>query len=117
MMFEDWPLEILREEDGHAEYVLHHPPSSRKDAPPPSPVRLIFREKGETHCMSVALASMLSKYLREGLMRRFNAFWRTHLPEVEPTAGYYGDGQRFLQDIDVKRRELGIRDELLIRAR
>jgi ribonuclease HII len=83
----------------------------------PPPVRLIFREKGETHCMSVALASMLSKYLREALMRRFNAFWRQYLPDVTPTAGYYNDGQRFLQDIDVTRRELGIPDELLIRAR
>jgi hypothetical protein len=67
--------------------------------------------------MSVAVASMLSKYLREGLMRRFNAFWRQHLPEVTPTAGYYNDGQRFLQDIEVTRRGLGIPDELLIRAR
>jgi hypothetical protein len=114
LMFEDWPLEIVREEDGHAEYVLHH--ASGAGAPPP-PVRLIFREKGETHCMSVALASMLSKYLREALMRRFNAFWRQYLPDVTPTAGYYNDGQRFLQDIDVTRRELGIPDELLIRAR
>ena len=67
--------------------------------------------------MSVAVASMLSKYLREGLMRRFNAFWRKYLPDVTPTAGYYNDGQRFLQDIDIKRRELGIADELLIRSR
>jgi len=36
---------------------------------------------------------------------------------VTPTAGYYNDGQRFLQDIDAKRRELGIADELLIRSR
>jgi hypothetical protein len=50
-------------------------------------------------------------------MRRFNAFWKQYLPEVAPTAGYYGDGQRFLQDIDAKRRELGITDELLIRCR
>ena len=33
-------------------------------------------------------------------MRRFNAFWRQYLPEVQPTAGYYNDGQRFLADID-----------------
>src|SRR5437763_7983385 len=84
LMFEDWPLEILREEDGHAEYVLHHAAGA---SPLPPPVRLIFREKGETHCMSVALASMLSKYLREALMRRFNAFWRQYLPGVTPTAG------------------------------
>jgi hypothetical protein len=113
LMFEDWPLDIVREQEGHAEYVLHHP---EKSASTP-PVRLIFREKGETHCMSVAVASMLSKYLREGLMRRFNAFWRQLLPDVTPTAGYYNDGQRFLQDIEVTRRGLGIPDELLIRAR
>jgi len=114
LMFEDWPLDIVREQDGYAEYVLHHPGGGSDAAPP---VRLIFREKGETHCMSVAVASMLSKYLREGLMRRFNAFWRQHLPEVTPTAGYYNDGQRFLQDIEVTRRGLGIPDEMLIRAR
>jgi hypothetical protein len=67
--------------------------------------------------MSVAVASMLSKYLREGLMRRFNAFWRQYLPDVAPTAGYYGDGQRFLADIAATRKELGIADEFLIRAR
>ena len=36
---------------------------------------------------------------------------------VAPTAGYYGDGARFLNDIDAKRRELGIADAELIRAR
>lgn len=113
LMFEDWALEIIQEKDGHAEYLLHHP----NNAPAAPPVRLIFREKGETHCMSVAVASMLSKYLRESLMRRFNAFWRKYLPEVSPTAGYYNDGQRFLQDIDIKRKELGITDDLLIRSR
>jgi hypothetical protein len=114
LMFEDWALDVIREQDGHAEYVLHQPASAGTSAPP---VRLIFREKAESQSMPVALASMLCKYVREGLMRRFNAFWRTHLPEVEPTAGYYGDGSRFLQDIEAKRKELGIPDELLIRSR
>jgi hypothetical protein len=116
LMFEDWPLEVIREQDGHAEYILHHPPGSG-DASLCPPVRIVFREKCEAQSMSVALASMLSKYLREGLMRRFNAFWKQYLPDVQPTAGYYNDGQRFLDDIDAKRRELGITDELLIRCR
>jgi hypothetical protein len=108
LMFDEWSLEVLQEEDGHSYYQLHR----GKDS-----VRIIFREKAETQCMAVALASMLSKYLRETLMRRFNAFWATHLPEVVPTAGYYNDGTRFLRDIELKRRELGIGDEELIRSR
>ena len=35
-------------------------------------------------------------------------------PDVAPTAGYYGDGVRFLSDIEPKRKELGIRDEDLM---
>src|SRR3954451_2581292 len=108
LMFEEWALEVNRERDGYADYTLRQGPHA---------VRLIFREKAEEQCLSVAVASMLSKYLREALMRRFNAFWRQLLPDVQPTAGYYGDGVRFLNDISEKRRELGIGDELLVRAR
>ena len=54
---------------------------------------------------------MISKYLRELLMHRFNAYWKSLIPEVQPTAGYYSDGVRFLRDIEAKRVELGIRDE------
>jgi hypothetical protein len=111
-MFEEWPLEIFKEEDGYAEYVLEHPAKAARPA-----VRIIFREKAESQAMPVAIASMLSKYIREALMRRFNAFWRQHVPGVTPTAGYYNDGNRFLQDIDAKRRALGIRDDDLIRSR
>ncbi len=108
LMFEDWSLEVTSETDGRSEYKLQR----GEDA-----VRIIFCEKAEALCMPVALASMLSKYLREAMMQRFNAFWKQHLPEVNPTAGYYGDGQRFLTDIQSKRQELGIPDGDLIRCR
>lgn len=108
LMFEDWEMEITDEQPARAEYRLRR--NGRL-------VRLIFCEKAEKHCMAVAYASMLSKYLREALMRRFNAFWKIHLPDVEPTAGYYKDGQRFLRDIDAKRREMGIEDATLVRSR
>ena len=107
-MFEDWALEIDHEQPAHSEYRLTRGPDA---------VRIVFCEKAEAGCMSVALASMISKYLREAMMRRFNAYWKHHLPDVHPTAGYYGDGVRFLSDIEPKRRELGIRDEDLIRCR
>jgi hypothetical protein len=108
MMFDQWELEIITEHDGHSEYRLHRCGHV---------VRIIFREKAETQCLSVAVASMISKYTREALMRRFNAWWKTILPEVEPTAGYHTDGVRFLRDIEAKRIELGIQDMELVRSR
>lgn len=108
LMFEDWALEIIEEDEGRCEYAL------RRDA---NTVRLFFREKAEAQCMPTAIASMISKYTREALMRRFNAWWRSLLPDLEPTAGYYNDGLRFLRDIESKRLELGIPDSELIRSR
>ncbi|MDP9173198.1 MAG: hypothetical protein M3O30_04940 [Planctomycetota bacterium] len=108
LMFEEWSLEILEERDGFGDYRLSRAGNG---------VRIIFREKAEVGCLSVALASMLSKYLREALMSRFNAYWLGHMPGVAPTAGYYNDGARFLKDIDGKRREMGIADFDLIRCR
>jgi hypothetical protein len=108
LMFEDWSLEVVSETEGRSEYRLLQADHA---------VRIIFCEKAEVQCMSVALASMLSKYLREAMMRRFNTFWKHHLPDVEPTAGYYGDGTRFLSDIEAKRKELGVTDGELIRCR
>jgi hypothetical protein len=108
LMFDEWALEVISESDGHSEYRLERGGHG---------VRILFREKAETHCMSVAVASMISKYLRELLMHRFNAYWQSLLPEVQPTAGYYSDGVRFLRDIESKRVELGILDEQLIRMR
>ena len=109
LMFDEWDLEVSREtDDGHSEYRLF----KREHV-----VRVIFREKAEAQCLPVALASMLSKYLREALMHRFNAFWTTHLPGLQPTAGYYTDGSRFLRDIQLKRAELGIKDAELVRSR
>ena len=106
-MFEDWQLEIISEADERAEYHMRHGNNT---------VRIIFAEKAEAQCLPVAMASMISKYTREALMGRFNAWWRAHLPSLEPTAGYYSDGIRFLRDISAKRVELGIRDEDLVRS-
>ena len=108
LMFEEWSLRIERESEGHSEYRLLRGEHA---------VRVIFREKAETLCMSVAVASMLCKYLREMMMHRFNAYWQALVPGVNPTAGYYTDGLRFLKDIDAKRTELGITDGEMVRAR
>jgi hypothetical protein len=108
LMFEDWSLEVLREEPGCSDYRLTK--GSRS-------ARLTFREGAESASMPVALASMVAKYLRELLMDRFNRFWSVQRPGLRPTAGYYTDGQRFLRDTAEIRAKMGIPDDDLIRSR
>jgi hypothetical protein len=43
----------------------------------------------------VALASIVSKTVRERWMEIFNAHWAARIPGLRPTAGYPGDAQRF----------------------
>ncbi|MFQ5807312.1 MAG: hypothetical protein ACE5I3_12765, partial [Phycisphaerae bacterium] len=67
--------------------------------------------------LPVALASMLAKYLREVLMRGFNAYWKQRLPSLRPTAGYYTDARRFLTDIEPVLANAGIPRERFVRSR
>jgi hypothetical protein len=83
---------------------------------PESRVRVVFRMNGERF-LPTALASMAAKYLRELAMRGFNEYWRSHLPDLKPTAGYYRDAWRFKKDIAAKQRELKIDDHVIWRER
>jgi hypothetical protein len=83
---------------------------------PEERVRVTFRVNGETF-LPTALASMTAKYLRELVMRAFNEFWCARVPDLRPTAGYYGDSRRFKKAIADKQRELGIDDHLIWRNR
>lgn len=107
-MFPDWRLAVEEERPSCARYTL-----TRGEAV----ARIEFREKGESASMPTALASMLCKYVREGMMSRFNAWWLERVPGVRPTAGYHPDGVRFLGDIAEARRSLGIADAMLVRCR
>jgi hypothetical protein len=75
-----------------------------------------FETKSERH-MPVALASMVSKYLRELSMVLFNRFWTARQPGLKPTAGYPLDAIRFKNDIGALQKQLGIADEILWRER
>lgn len=63
------------------------------------PERTIHFTVGGDRFAPTGLASMLAKYLRERLMESFNQFWRLHLPELKPTAGYPVDARRFVAEI------------------
>jgi hypothetical protein len=75
-----------------------------------------FQMKAESH-FSVALASMVSKYVRELAMTLFNRFWQEHLPDLKPTKGYPQDARRFRQEIAAVQTQLGIPDDVLWRER
>jgi len=75
-----------------------------------------FQTRAEEH-FPVAVASMVSKYVREVAMIAFNRFWQQHLPDVRPTKGYPNDARRFRSEIAHKQAELGIADEVLWRER
>lgn len=79
--------------------------------------RIDFGAKGDSLHLPVALASIVSKYLREVFMACFNGYWRTHAPAAAPTAGYYTDGHRFLREIDAEIARLGVDRRLLVRQR
>lgn len=62
-------------------------------------LELTFQPRADAESFCVALASMVSKYLRELCMVEFNRFWQTHVPDLKPTAGYPVDAARFLEAI------------------
>lgn len=78
---------------------------------------IAFAEKGESRTLPVALASMGAKYVREVMMHQFNQWWAQHDTGLKPTAGYYSDGKRWLQDTRNLRDAIGIADDRIVRCR
>jgi ribonuclease HII len=75
-----------------------------------------FEVDSESRHMPVALASMISKYTRELLMSRFQAWFLHHAPAVRPTAGYAADAKRFWQEIQPHLAALAIDPHRLARS-
>ncbi len=76
-----------------------------------------FKVKGEQDSFAVALASMCSKYIRELYMRSFNDYWCGQHDGLKPTAGYYTDAQRWLEDAAPALKRLSIDRKTLVRSR
>ena len=68
-----------------------------------------FQAGGESF-MPTALASMVSKYVREVFMKAWNQFWIDQLPNLKPTKGYPLDAKRFKTEINDLQNQLGIAD-------
>ena len=107
-MFDGARIRILEESNTRSAY---HVQLADRQA------EIAFLTDAEDKALPVALASMVSKYLRELLMELLNTWWARHVPSLKPTAGYYSDGRRFLRDISPALEELGLNRSLLVRSR
>ena len=68
-----------------------------------------FQAGGESN-MPTALASMVSKYVREVFMKAWNQFWIDQIPDLKPTKGYPVDAKRFKLEINELQTRLKIAD-------
>ena len=112
--FPDASIRVLEECDTCARYTLDFPATRSQ---PGHQMTVSFQQGGEEQHLPIALASMAAKLVRELHMRRLNAFFSQHLPELRPTAGYTQDGHRFLADIRPVLDRLGLPEASLVRSR
>ncbi len=78
---------------------------------------IAFTPRGDDRFLPVALASIYSKYMRESYMHFFNTHWSKKIEGLRPTAGYYTDAQRWLDDAASAIAEIGIDRKMLVRER
>jgi len=100
-------LQVVREGRAESAYRFHDGPRS---------VEIAFRVEGESR-LAAALASMVSKYVRELAMQAFNEFWAAHVPELRRTAGYATDAHRFRDDIAAAAGRLALAERCWWRSR
>ncbi len=96
--FPNLPFCVVEEGRDFSEYIHYGSQNT---------LRIRFQAKGET-LLPVALASMVSKYLREVSMSRFNRWWERRIPGIRPTAGYPLDAKRFRAEITEKMEEMNL---------
>ncbi|MFA5292257.1 MAG: hypothetical protein WC496_04395 [Phycisphaerae bacterium] len=107
-MFPDMTLKVLDETDTASSYELS---TSYKT------VKLDFAVNADGFYLPTALASMTSKYLREQLMASLNGYFLEKCSQLKPTAGYWTDGKRFLNDLKVIAPHIEYNPAQLIRCR
>jgi ribonuclease HII len=107
-MFPDMELKILREGQTSSSYELN-----AKDRQ----MRLHFVVGADRRFFPAALASMVSKYIRELLVDNMNRYFTGLVPDLKPTAGYWKDGLRFIEDLKRKVPHVTFDSSRLIRCR
>lgn len=80
-------------------------------------MRLHFLVGADERLLPVSLASMVSKYLRELLVGNINRYFVGFHTDLRPTAGYWKDGLRFIEDLKRNVPHIPFDSNQLIRCR
>lgn len=107
-MFPEMELKVLAEKENFSSYQLG---TSYKQ------VKIDFAVRADANFLPACLASMVSKYLREQLMGCINSYFVEKCRQLKPTAGYWTDGKRFLNDLKQIAPEIQYDPNQLIRCR
>jgi ribonuclease HII len=107
-MFGDMELRILHESPMASSYELQ---TNGKC------MRLHFVVGADERFLPVSLASMVSKYLRELLIGNINRYFTGFGTDLKPTAGYWKDGLRFIEDLRTNLPHVEFNNNQLIRCR
>jgi len=107
-MFPDMELKILRESPAASSYELQTDGKG---------MRLHFVVGADERFLPVSLASMVSKYLRELLIGSMNRYFAGFGADLKPTAGYWKDGLRFIEDLKTNLPHVEFNSDQLIRCR
>jgi ribonuclease HII len=108
LMFADLSLRVIHEDQNRSSYELSA--GARK-------IRVHFVVGADSRYLPVALASMACKYLREVLVDNINRYFTGFNAELKPTAGYWKDGLRFIEDIKTHIPQIKFDTNQLIRCR
>lgn len=107
-MFGDMELKIICESPATSSYELQAGGKA---------MRMHFVVGADGRFLPVSLASMVSKYLRELLIGSLNRYFIGFSDDLKPTAGYWKDGLRFIEDIKTNLPHVQFNSNQLIRSR
>ncbi|MBC8481514.1 MAG: hypothetical protein H8D47_02470 [Planctomycetes bacterium] len=107
-IFPNLDMAILKESQATSSYEL----SSKTKT-----MKIHFTVKADDRFLPVSLASMQSKYIRELLVANINRYFLSFHPNLKPTAGYWTDGLRFIEDIKKHLPDVEYQKNQLIRSR
>ena len=107
-MFSDMKLKVLRESPATSSYELQADGGA---------MRIHFVVGADERYLPVSLASMVSKYLRELLVGNINRYFIGLSADLKPTAGYWKDGLRFIEDVKTNLPGVQFNSSQLIRTR